>query len=107
MVSTRDTGRPQSLKITAREALGSAKRHRQEGRRHQADAELRRAAEARHLLIINYNTPRLEKEFEDSIDTFDGDPPDFAPKGESFQAARRRRALAAHLYNWDKGSPQP
>jgi hypothetical protein len=58
------------------------------------------------LLLINYNTPRLEQEFRESIDTFDGDPPDFAPKGETHEAARRCRALMAHLYNADKTTPR-
>jgi len=107
MTGTRGSGRPQQLKNTAREALANARTRRQEGKPHQADAELKRAAEARRLLLINYNDPRLEKEFEESIDTFDGHAPDFAPQGETPEAARRRRALAAHLYNWDKSSPQP
>jgi len=102
MVSTRDTGRPQSLKITAREALGSAKRHRQEGRRHQADAELRRAAEARQTLIDDYKTPTLERELLQNIEGSD-----FLSDMENPEAVRRRKALLAHLCNFGKGSPQP
>jgi hypothetical protein len=107
MTDTRAAKRQQHLKNTAREALGNAKRDRQAGNRQEADAELRRAAEARHLLVINHLDPRFEKEFAKSIDTFEGNPPDFAPKGETPAAARRRRALAAHLYNADKAQPIP
>lgn len=103
---TRDAGRPQSLKITAREALREARARRGEGKPALAAAALDRAAQARRVLLINYNDSRLERELRDSLDTFDGDPPDFAPKGETREAARRRRALMAHLYNAEKAAPR-
>ena len=80
MPSTRDTGRPQSLKITAREALRQARARREAGKPAQAAAALARAAEARQTLLADYLTPALERELTSST----------TPEP-------RRRALAAHL----------
>jgi hypothetical protein len=86
MTSTRDTGRPQSLKITVREALREARARRQEGKPALAAAALDRAAEARETLVADYLTPALERELT-------------SPK----TAKPRRRDLAAHLL----GSAKP
>jgi len=102
MTGTRGGGRPQQLKNTAREALANARTRRLEGKRHQADAELRRAAEARQTLIDDYKTPTLERELLQNIEGSD-----FLSDMENPQAVRRRGALLAHLCNFGKGSPKP
>jgi len=102
MTGTRGGGRPQQLKNTAREALANARTRRLEGKRHQADAELRRAAEARQTLIDDYKTPALERELLQNIEGSD-----FLSDMENPQAVRRRGALLAHLCNFGKGSPEP
>jgi hypothetical protein len=71
MTSTRDTGKPQALKITLREALGNATRRRGEGKPHHAAAqaretliadpatgESRRRALSAHLLGSSKGNPR-------------------------------------------------
>ena len=88
MTSTRDTGSPQQLKITMREALRGAKRRRQEEKPHQAEAKLVRAAEARERLLSEYLSPTLKRKLA-------------APATDS----ARRRALAAHLLNAGKDTP--
>jgi len=89
MTSTRDPGRPQHLKITAQEALQSARARRQAGKPHQAAAALQRASTARESLIADHLTPALERELADP-----------ATEGP------RRRALAAHLLNSQKAKPR-
>jgi hypothetical protein len=89
MTSTRATGRPQSLKITAREALREARARREEWKPAQAAAVLDRAAQARETLIADYLTPALERELASA--TTEGP---------------RRRALAAHLLNSQKAKPR-
>ena len=90
MTSTRATGRPQSLKHTAQEALQSARARRLAGKPHQAAAALARATTARETLVADYLTPDLEREFASA--TTEGP---------------RRRALAAHLHNAEKAKPRP